>query len=707
MSEQLFASLVKRITEGNLPLIEVIGAADPLRKAGQQQQASQLYSIWIQYNPNDSLLPIALFNMACLLTDQNDLQGAKQALERAIERNPDFYPPYINLGTLLERLGNPQEALNKWHAMVNRTPQINGNNVKYKLEGLRQIGRVLENNHMLPNAEVILKQSLDINPTQHDVAQHFTAMRMAQCEWPVIHPFENVTRKHLMKGTGPLSMSIYADDPILQLAAGWNYCRNFIGYPTVDLINEHKAQPKALKGKKERRKIGYVSSDLRNHAIGFIMAELFECHNRDDYEITAYYCGIAPEDSLKDRIRKSVDRWVDLREMSDEQAARKIVEDGIEILIDVNGYTKDARTKMFGMRPAPIIVNWLGYPGSMGSPYHHYIIADEWIIPKENEKFFSEKVLRLPCYQPNDRKRMVSLKKPTRQEAGLPEDAFVFMSFNGAQKISRFTFDRWMQILNRVPNSVLWLLEATHAATTTQRLRDEAKKRGVDPSRLVFAPKAANPDHVARYALADLFLDNQPYGAHVTASDALWMGVPLLTFPGRGFAARVCSGLVRAAGIPEMVVQGPQEFIERAVELATTKKADLAKIRKKLADNRSTCVLFDTDNLVRHLEKLFDQMWEDYASGNLPKPNLTNMEVYLDIGSDQDYDATEAVTVADFPAHYLKALTKRHNYCALPPDALLWDAKAIAKADADSAKARYSGSGEVVELSTGLKKKKR
>jgi predicted O-linked N-acetylglucosamine transferase (SPINDLY family) len=273
-----------------------------------------------------------------------------------------------------------------------------------------------------------------------------------------------------------------------------------------------------------RLRIGYVSSDLREHAVGFLTAEIFELHDRDAVEVFAYYTGPNMTDATRARIEATVDHWTDISGLGDAEAARRIVHDEIDILVDVNGYTKDGRTKLFARRPAPIIVNWLGFPGTMGTPHHNYIVADDRVIPKEFEKYYTEKVLRLPCYQSNDRRRVVAEHRPSRAEAGLPEDAFVYCCFNGPQKITRSTFGRWMTILKGVPNSVLWLLSSN--ALTDERLRQLAAQHDVAPERLIFAPKLRNEYHLARYPLADLFLDSAPYGAHTTASDALWMGVP-------------------------------------------------------------------------------------------------------------------------------------------------------------------------------------
>ena len=301
----------------------------------------------------------------------------------------------------------------------------------------------------------------------------------------------------------------------------------------------------------------------RDHAVGFALREVLELHDKQRVEVYAYYCGDpVANDETQTRIKSAVACWRDISALSDLEAARMIYADDVDILIDVNGYTKHARTKIFAYRPAPVIVNFCGYPGSMGSPFHHYIIADEHIVPAKNEIYYSEKVPKIPCAQPIDRNRSIAAK-PSRAQAGLPEDAFVFACFNGMQKITEETFNRWMRILNKTPSSVLWLLSG--GENVDQRLREAANNAGVATKRLIFAPKVANAKHLARIALADLFLDTFPYGAHSTAADALTAGVPVLTFPGKAFAARFCHSIVHAAGGLELVCSGPDEYIAKAV----------------------------------------------------------------------------------------------------------------------------------------------
>ncbi len=336
-------------------------------------------------------------------------------------------------------------------------------------------------------------------------------------------------------------------------------------------------------------------------------------------------------------------------------------------MIDLNGYTKDARTRVFSLRPAPVAVNWFGYPGTMGTSYHHYIIADKHIIPEDLEIFYSEKVLRLPCYQPNDRKRPVG-ECPSRADENLPANAFVFCCLNGLQKLTREIFLGWMEILAAVKDSVLWLLGGS--PETVARLRELAEQNGVSGARLIFAQKKPNPIHLARYTHADLFLDNFPYGAHTTAADALWMGVPVLTRRGQGFASRVCSSLVSAAGIGETICDDQDAYVAKAIELGRNPKA-LDKLRKKLKAGRGSCLLFNTPLLVEELEALYRGMWEDYKRGALPKPDLKNLDAYAEIGA-RLHAAGSALEGAELYARYRQELETWNETWPLVPDARLW-----------------------------------
>lgn len=675
---QLYNESVTRATSRQLSVVDLFKAAATLGEAGQKQAVLDLYRIWLAYNGDDALHYAAYYNYGVALMDVRDHVGAINALRESIRQKPDFYPPYINLGRALEDSGQGGQAVGQWLALVNNLPAVNGEAVTHKITALQQIGRVLEAANSDSAAEDALKQSLDINVHQLEALQHWISLRQRQGKWPAIEPWERVTRKDLQSGVSSLSLACLADEPLFQLAKAYTYARKSIGMPKV------VTQSAASRREPHKLRIGYVSSDLRDHAVGFAMTDVMELHNREDFEIFGYYCGINRTDATQQRIMKAVDHWTDINGLDDDQAAAKIAADGIDIVIDLNGYTKDARTKVFARRPAPIAVNWFGFPGTMGTPYHHYIVADETIIPESHELFYSEKVLRLPCYQPNDRKRVVSERRPTRAEVGLPDDAFVFCSFNGTQKTTPRVFQRWMAVLGRVPDSVLWLLTGT--ADANDRLRKAAAQQGVSPDRIIFADKMANPDHLARYPLADLFLDSLPYGAHTTAADSLWMNVPILTLPGRSFAARVCASLVTAAGVPELIVSSSDDYVARAVELAQNPQ-QMAAIKAKLAAGRDTCLLFDTPRLVRGLEDLYRQMWSDFKRGDLPVPDLRNMEIYHEIGVDLDIEAAETLTDEAYLAQYQDRLAEWNAAYPIAPDSRLWTGKRRGTADSISRRA--------------------
>lgn len=654
---------------GAMGVMELTSAAAAIGAASGPAGVKALYDAWIERHPDDPLLYAVLFNYGVALTDLGDLAGAQACLQRSIGLKPDFMPARINLGRLHERQGVLDQAVLQWTQVTASLAALTASSIGHKVTALNQTARVLEERHQDETAEAMLRQSIELDREQPEALQHYLALRQRQCKWPVIQPWDKQTRELLTSSLSPLSAAAHSDDPLYHLALAWRHNKHEIRVSPSQVVTNHWA---ACEEKDGRLRIGYLSSDIRGHAVGYLMAEALELHDRKKFEIYVYYSGPDFEDPLQRRARNAVDHWVPLAGLSDQAAARRIADDGIQILVDLNGYTKDARTKALALRPAPVIANWLGYPGTMASPYHHYIIADDWIIPPDHEIFYSEAVRRLPCYQPNDRKRVVSARRPSRAEAGLPDDAMVYCSFNAPHKITRFTFQRWLTILERVPGSVLWLLSS--APTTEQRLRDVARERGIQPDRIIFAPKMANPDHLARYPLADLFLDTSPYGAHTTASDALWMGVPLLTVSGRSFASRVCGSLVRAAGLPDLDCGSFDEFVDRAIAMGRDRGL-LQRYREKLAAERDRSVLFDTPLLVERLEGLYQGMWEDFLAGRLPVPDLANLDIYLEIGSAVDHEEREVQAIRDYKRWWRDKLAAFHALRPIRADGRFWRRK--------------------------------
>jgi len=377
------------------------------------------------------------------------------------------------------------------------------------------------------------------------------------------------------------------------------------------------ALPVRMPGSKIR--IGYFSADFHNHATMFLMAQVFERHDRSRFELVAFSFGPDTQDAMRARAVAAFDQFLDVRTRSDEAVAALSRELGIDIAVDLKGYTEHERTGIFALRAAPIQVNYLGYPGTMGAPFIDYLIADPVLIPAEARVQYTEKIAYLPhSYQPNDTHRIIADRVFTREELGLPEKGFVFCCFNSSYKITPQVFDVWVRILQQVPGSVLWLFKE-HAATELN-LRREAVQRGLDPARLVFAPRMELPEHLARHRQADLFLDTLPYNAHTTASDALWTGLPVLTCMGQSMASRVAASLLHALELPELVTQTEQDYEALAVSLAQTPDK-LRTLCTKLQENRLTSPLFDTDMFTRDIERLYTRMHTRHLQG-LPCEHL-------------------------------------------------------------------------------------
>ncbi|MDB5543104.1 MAG: domain protein component of TonB system [Hyphomicrobiales bacterium] len=663
----VLSSFMTRAKSREMTLAELIKTAESLNGLGLSADAADLYRTWLAYNFENPLRHLAWFNFSVTLRQRGDIPGAINALRDALQISPLFGPAQINLGRALEDSGLAAQAIAQWQSFTQGTPDITPEKVAHKLMALQHTGRTLENGEQLGAAEDILKTAMELAPDKPEAAQHWIALRQRQCKWPILAASEYMTRRQMLTAISPMALAALSDDPMFQLAKAWRYNKTSIGRPETTL--EPRASARKI-GTGQRLRIGYLSSDLREHAVGFALSEVLELHDKRQVEIYAYYCGeMRPTDPVQARMRAAVDVWRDVAQLSDAQAAALIAADAVDILIDVNGYTKHARTKVVAHRPAPIIVNWCGYPGTMGSPYHQYLIADAHIVPVEHEIYYSEQVLRIPCNQPIDRKRPIASERPARSEVGLPDDAFVYASFNGMQKVTPNCFRRWMTILAAVPGSVLWLL--TGNDDTNERLRIAAAQAGVEPARLVFAPKAPNPKHLARIGVADLFLDTLPYGAHSTAADAVTAGLPILTVKGRSFAARFCASVVEAAGLGDFVCNTAEDYVRYAIAFGRNPEL-LTPFRERLAAARDASTLRDIPGLVRTLEKLFWKMQADGERGMTPTPDLSNLHIYFEIGVELDLENIEALDDAQYRRLYREKLTSLNAFSTLKPDARLW-----------------------------------
>lgn len=575
---------------------------------GRTQEAVACYQAALKLAPGHPQLLLQLGNALAALGKHADAASQFQASLRA---DPAQLAAHYNLGNALRELGQPEPAAASYRAALRldaRDADVHNN-----------LGNVLREMGRLDEAIDCYREALRLNPQLHHARMHLLHQRQHICDWQGLDD-EIASVRRLVQDEPRAQISPFAflslpgTTPAEQRRCAENWAANRYG----PLLAEGRARPanaSSLKSGKKLR-IGYLSGDFRLHPLAFLASELFELHDREHFEIYAYSYGVDDGTPARRRLQRAFDRFVDIRPQSLHETAAQISKDGIDILVDLTGFTQTSRSGILALRPAPIRINWLGYPGSMGRAIADYLIADACIVPAGAETHYGERLVRLPdTYQPNDRQRPQA-DAPNRSACELPDDAFVFCSFNQTFKITPQVFDVWMNLLRNVPRSVLWLLECNRWAH--DNLLREARARSIDPARIVFAPRVPIGEHLARQRLADLFLDTLPYNAHTTASDALWAGLPLVTCRGDSFAARVAASLLQAADLPELVTQSLAQYEALAVRLATQPEA-LREVRVKLEGVRASR-LFDTPRFARHLERAYQAMWRIHAAGEPPQP---------------------------------------------------------------------------------------
>ncbi len=417
-------------------LVDLIAIIGKLSETRDSDIILELYELWLRHYPLDPLRYAVCFNYGTLLNKLSRYAEAATALAEAIRLAPDFLSAYVNAGVALEGLKRLDEAIAHWVHVAEHPDLTAAETLIYKKVVLRHLGRAYVILQDYPRAEEALRRCLEIDPDQGDVKSHWVGLRQEQCKWPTVQPWGTLTQSALVAELAPLVLAFHTDDPIYQLSNAFRYFQLRVRESQTPQTQPDWSRHPSPNHAPRPLRIGYVSPDLRGHAIGFLTAELFELHDRATVEVFAYYCGSPSDDPTQARIKQAVDHWIEITGWSDVSAAQRIMDDKIDILVDLGGHTREAPTSMFALRPAPVIVNWLGYPGSMGSPCHQYIIADETIIPSSHEKYYSERVVRLPCYQPTDRKRVVA-KSPSRYDVGLPDDAMIYCCFNSLVALQR------------------------------------------------------------------------------------------------------------------------------------------------------------------------------------------------------------------------------------------------------------------------------
>jgi predicted O-linked N-acetylglucosamine transferase (SPINDLY family) len=601
-----------------------------LQNSGAETEAEDLLRRYLAVAPAD---PIALYSLAVILLRRGtgaSLQEALAVTAAGIGAAPSFAMLWGLHGAILQALGHFEPALASWDRALELKPDyaeilLNSGALLRKLlrhgPALERFERLLEQQPQhkgaLANSAVLLSE---FKRTPESIARFERLLQMDPA-WDYGLGLLLYERLHVCDWTGHADLHQRIVDG---LARGQRTCKSLALMAVSDDPGAHQqaarlfaaqhfppARERLWSGevyRHERIRVAYLSADLREHPVGHLVAGVIERHDRRRFETFGISIGIDDGSRLRARMKGAFEHFVDVRGWGSAQVAQWMRQHEIDIAIDLGGYTSDARSDILAMKPAPVQVNWLGYPGTMGVPTMDYILADRHVIPPGDEHFYDEQVVRLPhAYLPTDGSLQIAERTPSRTECGLPENGFVFCCFNHDYKIAPEVFALWLRLLRTLPGSVLWLMSRNERSQAN--LRAAAAAEGIDPARLVFATRVPHvEDHLARYRVADLFLDTFPYNAHTTAADALMAGLPVLTRRGRSFPSRVAAGLVTVAGVPELATESPQAYERLALELARDPQR-LAALRERLRTARTASPLFDTAGFTRDLEAAYVAMW--------------------------------------------------------------------------------------------------
>ena len=578
------------------------GIGNILQDLGKYYASIKSYEKALSINPYNEQIHHELGNV---FQDSGQSYASIESYEKALSINPDNDETHNALGNVLRLVDQGKKALKSYEKAISINPKNAG--------AYFNLGNLLLDSKQFDKAVVNYEYALNLLPGIDCNFGNLFHTKMHLCNWGDFSKnLKELVKKinHNEKTISPFSLSALVDDAKIQLKNAEIFAKEiFQKNNTLSKINNYSNHTKI--------RIGYFSGDFREHPVSYLSAELYKLHDRNQFEIYAFSFGPDTQDEMNLRIKAGVDNFYDVHKMSYKEIALLSRSLEIDIAIDLGGYTANHRIEIFAMSAAPIQINYLGYPGTMGANFHDYIVADETLIPEDQKSNYSENIIYLPnCYMPQDRTRQISDKLITRQDYNLPEDSFVFCCFNNSFKITPKEFDIWMRLLSKIDGSVLWLTKPNKSSEVN--LKTEAKKRGIEPNRLIFAPFSQNiEDHLARQKLADLFLDTFNFNAHTTASDALWVGLPVITKTGKGFAARVASSLLNSLEVPELITTSEKEYEALALSIAMNPEK-LSSIKKKLADKRTSAPLFDTETYTKNLEKAYTQVYERYTQGLSP-----------------------------------------------------------------------------------------
>jgi predicted O-linked N-acetylglucosamine transferase (SPINDLY family) len=543
-------------------------------------------------------------NRADLLLQMERFGEALAAYIAVLHQAPDMAEAWLGRGDALRAQGRIEEALACYGQAATRQPGMA--QAWHRLALLEWLER-----GALGPAMAHLEKALALDPNLPHAEGLLLHLKLMASDWAGLGDSMARIEEGVRAGkpvAEPFAFLMVSQSPAELLACARDFCAR--AFPPQPPVARPPRPPRA------KIRLGYVSGEFHDQATAHLAAGLYERHDRSQFEVIAFDNGPDDGSPMRRRLEAAFDRMIDIRALPGQAAAERVAAEGIDILVNLNGWFGRHRADLFARRPAPVCVNYLGFPGSMGAPYMDYLIADRIVVPEGERRFCSEQVVWLPhSYQVNDDRRKIAAS-PGRADCGLPQEAFVFCNFNTSYKLHPDMFGRWLRLLAALPQSVLWLLESN--GLMAANLRREAASRGIAPDRLVFAPFAPSADNLARLALADLGLDGLPVGAHTGASDLLWAGVPLLTCRGAAFSGRVAASLNTAIGLPELIAESLDDYEALALALARDPPR-LAGLRARLAANRATAPLFDTARTTRHLESAYRTMWERFAAGDKPQ----------------------------------------------------------------------------------------
>ena len=571
----------------NLSVNELFMTVDSLVKAGKTPaEVGTLYNDWLTQNGNGPDSSPAWFNFGVILAGENLKSQAQACYVKALSLKRDFWQAAANLANLLEAEGKEEEAIDIYRQFLPLDIDTEG-----KLHIRNQLGRLVENRRDFPEATQLYYESLSIDPNQDGPFQHWFNVRQKQCEWPLETFVKPITTGDLAEKIGPIASMAYFDDPALLSQACTSWIERFKKGKNYRHLADRKYNHQKLR-------VGYLSCDFRAHAVCFLNCQMFSLHNRDQFEIFGFDFSKEEDTPWRKMVIQGMDHHIPIHSLDDETAATLIRKFEIDILVDLVGLTSGARPGILLYKPAPIQVSYLGFLGPVGMPEIDYIVCDDYVIPPDQAHHYGAKPLYVPFYQVNNQLR-ASAPIPTRESLGLPEDAFIYCAINNSYKMTPAVFRRWMTILERTKNTVLWMLAENPQVEAN--IKKEIKKYGISEDRVVFARHAQPSEYLARFACADLFLDSAPYNAGITGSDAVWMGLPVLTCPGNTYVSRMAADLMLKLNMPEFVCATWAEYIDKAVDFSKTKTAKTIMASKM---DRNSFV-FNSKFFIEALERKF------------------------------------------------------------------------------------------------------